>query len=139
MYGIITNANSISIELCGTMKDGTRQATEATLANAVALCLDLMARYDIPVSHVYRHFDVTGKLCPAYLVDSDAWDAFKHRLEAAAADNIPAAYAKDAVTWAKTAGIMTGNADGDLMLSQPLTRQQFAVMLHRYAKLNGKA
>jgi len=34
---------------------------------------------------------------------------------------------------------MTGNADGDLMLSQPLTRQQFAVMLHRYAKLNGKA
>ena len=29
-------------------------------------------------------------------------------------------------------GIMTGDASGDLMLSQPMTRQQFAAMLYRY-------
>ena len=27
-----------------------------------------------------RHFDVTGKHCPAYFMDSAAWEAFKTRL-----------------------------------------------------------
>lgn len=36
-----------------------------------------------------------------------------------------------AVNWITGAGIMGGN-NGDLMLEQPLTRKQFAVMLYRY-------
>ena len=54
------------------------------------------------------------------------------KLQKRAADNIPAAYAEDAVSWAVANGIMTGSADGDLMLTQSLTRQQFVTMLHRY-------
>lgn len=133
MYGVITNTNSISVELCDTVKDGAYWASERTLANAVALCVELMAKYDIPLDNIYRHFDVTGKLCPAYYVDADAWAGFKKRVGKRAADNIPAPYAKEAIQWVQDNGIMTGDASGDLMLSQPMTRQQFAVMLWRYA------
>lgn len=138
MYGIITNTNSLSIELCDTVKDSTYQASNATISNAIKLCVELMAKYDIPIENVYRHFDVTGKLCPIYMVDTDRWTDFKDKLQQRAADNIPASYAKDAVKWIQDEGIMTGNADGNLMLTQPLTRQQFAVMLHRYHTQNGK-
>ena len=37
----------------------------------------------------------------------------------------------------KENGIMRGNGEGDLMLDQPLTRRQFAVMEYRLAKLEG--
>ena len=39
-----------------------------------------------------------------------------------------------AVEWITEKGIMAGGTDGDLMLDQPLTRKQFAVMLYRFAK-----
>ena len=81
LYGAVTNTNSLSIEMCGTLGGGTRTASEATLANAAALGRKLMAKYGIPPERVCRHFDVTGKLCPAYLVDGAAWAAFKRRLE----------------------------------------------------------
>lgn len=80
LYGVVTNANSISIELCGTANDGTCRAGEKTLRNAAALCRELMKRYNIDSDHVVRHFDVTGKHCPAYFMDEAAWEAFKCRL-----------------------------------------------------------
>ena len=66
MYGVITNTNSISIEMCDTIRNGVYQASEATLANAAALGRELMEKYHIPIENVYRHFDVTGKHCPSY-------------------------------------------------------------------------
>ena len=42
--------------------------------------------------------------------------------------------AEIAVAWVQEQGIMLGNESGDLMLDQPLTRKQFAVMLYRYMK-----
>ena len=133
MYGRITNSNSISIELCDTVRNGKYQASEATMRNAAALCRELMAKYNIPVDRVYRHFDVTGKHCPSYMVSNKAWAAFKARLrEENPMDNTPAHYAKEAVQWATKNGIMTGNQLGDLMLNEPITRQQFVTMLHRY-------
>lgn len=46
-------------------------------------------------------------------------------------DNTPAPAHKDGVEWCVAQGILTGNAQGDLMLSQPVTRQQLCTMLHR--------
>lgn len=43
-----------------------------------------------------------------------------------------------AVEWITGAGIMLGDANGDLMLDKPLTRKQFAVMLYRYEQLRQK-
>lgn len=80
LHGVVTNANSISVEMCDTVRDGRLMATEATLTNAAALGKKLMALYGIPIDRVVRHFDVTGKHCPAYFMDRAAWEAFRLRL-----------------------------------------------------------
>jgi N-acetyl-anhydromuramyl-L-alanine amidase AmpD len=80
LHGVVTNTNSISIEMCDTAHDGKLMATDATLRNAAALGRKLMALYGIPIDRVVRHFDVTGKHCPAYFMDSAAWEAFRLRL-----------------------------------------------------------
>jgi N-acetylmuramoyl-L-alanine amidase CwlA len=134
MYGKITNTNSINIEMCDTIKNGTYQASEATMQNAIALAKELMAKYNIPLSNVYRHFDVTGKHCPSYLVNTEKWNTFKKCLEEKEMDNTPATAHKEGVEWAIANGILTGNEKGDLMLSNPITRQQFCTMLYRYHK-----
>lgn len=135
MYGVITNTNSLSIEMCDTIRNGVYQASEATLANAAALGRALMEKYDIPIENVYRHFDVTGKHCPSYLVNAQKWAEFMKRLEVKIMDNTPSGAHKEGVEWAIANGILTGNSEGDLMLSQPVTRQQMCTMLYRFWKL----
>lgn len=81
LHGIVTNANSLSIEMCDTRRDGTYNVTDATAENALALGRMLMKKYNIPIERVVRHFDVTGKHCPAYFMDNDKWEAFKERLK----------------------------------------------------------
>ena len=73
-YGKCTNANSISIELCDDVKNGTVYPSAATIANAIALAKTLMKKYNIPASKVIRHFDVTGKSCPSYWCGTTAKD-----------------------------------------------------------------
>ena len=135
MYGVITNTNSLSIEMCDTIRNGVYQASEATLSNAAALGRALMEKYGIPIENVYRHFDVTGKHCPSYLVNAQKWAEFKKRLEVKIMDNTPSPAHKEGVEWAIANGILTGNSEGDLMLSQPVTRQQMCTMLHRLWEL----
>ena len=135
MYGVITNTNSLSIEMCDTIRNGVYQASEATLVNAAELGRELMEKYGIPIENVYRHFDVTGKHCPSYLVNAQKWAEFKKRLEVKIMDNTPSGAHKAGVDWAVANGILTGNSDGDLMLSQPVTRQQMCTMLHRLWEL----
>ena len=53
-------------------------------------------------------------------------------------DNIPSAYAEEAVAWAVENGLLQGSEAGNLMLSQPVTRQQLAAVLYRFAKLEGQ-
>ena len=80
-YGKCTNANSISIELCDTKKNGVYDFTEATMKNAADLVKLLMEKYTVPVERVIRHYDVTGKVCPKPFVDDEkAWKEFKERL-----------------------------------------------------------
>ena len=135
MYGVISNTNSLSIEMCDTIRNGVYQASEATLSNAAALGRALMEKYGIPIENVYRHFDVTGKHCPSYLVNAQKWAEFKKRLEAKIMDNTPSPAHKEGVEWAIANGILTGNSEEDLMLSQPVTRQQMCTMLYRFWKL----
>ena len=135
MYGVISNTNSLSIEMCDTIRNGVYQASEATLSNAAALGRALMEKYGIPIENVYRHFDVTGKHCPSYLVNAQKWAEFKKRLEVKIMDNTPSPAHKEGVEWAIANGILTGNSEEDLMLSQPVTRQQMCTLLYRFWKL----
>ena len=59
------NYNSIGVEMCdsvGTVPAATRERTAAFVR-------ELMDRYGVPVENVLRHYDVTGKRCPAPWVD----------------------------------------------------------------------
>lgn len=60
------NTNSISIELCDDVKNGVVYPSAQTIANAVEFTKAKMKEYGIPAANVIRHFDVTGKICPAY-------------------------------------------------------------------------
>lgn len=81
LYKIATNSNSISIELCDVVKNGKHDVTEKTLENAILLTRELMKKYNIPIDRVIRHFDVTGKKCPAYYVDNAKWEETKRRIK----------------------------------------------------------
>lgn len=88
-HGKCTNTSSISIELCDDVKNGVVYPSAATIANAVELTKELMKKYGIPKENVIRHFDVTGKSCPAYWCGSAEKDAkwlseFWNKLDAAA-------------------------------------------------------
>lgn len=83
------NANSIGIELCvrnkGSLADTSRDwyFEDATIAAAITLTKELMKKYNIPVDHVIRHYDVTHKLCPnpfVYNHTPHTWSAFKSAL-----------------------------------------------------------
>lgn len=65
-YGKCTNSNSVSIELCDDVKNGVVYPSAKTIENALELTRHLMKKYNVPKERVIRHFDVTGKLCPAY-------------------------------------------------------------------------
>lgn len=72
LYGICTNENSIGVEMCSENAAGkvtfpgdpNYYFTDAVLENAAELIRSLMTEYHIDLSHVVRHYDVNGKLCP---------------------------------------------------------------------------
>ena len=72
------NYNSIGVEMC----DSRLQVPAATRARTAALVRELMERYGVPRENVLRHYDVTGKRCPAPWVDKPGeWTEFKDMLE----------------------------------------------------------
>ena len=77
------DANSIGMELCS-RKDsrGNYYFLDQTVYNAAALARQLMQTYGIDRAHVLRHYDVTGKRCPAPMVDNPTlWENFLNLLE----------------------------------------------------------
>lgn len=72
-YGKCTNSNSISIELCDTVKNGTIYPSTKTISNSLELTKYLMNKYSVPQENVIRHFDVNGKHCPKYWMDDNDW------------------------------------------------------------------
>ena len=81
-HPICRNSNSIGIEMCDTQKNCVYNLSPKTRANAIALGKMLMKKYNIPISRVVRHYDVTHKVCPAYFVnDENAWKQFLKDLE----------------------------------------------------------
>lgn len=107
LYGIATNKNTISIEICSTLRRGASAAvpnhvgwsfSDKAIELALRLVRLLMRQYGIPKENVVRHYDISGKLCPGipgwndgmlYTTDgeqtsarsdSKEWEAFKERI-----------------------------------------------------------
>ena len=62
-----------------------------------------------------------------------------YREEGKPMDNTPSPAHKEGVEWARKQGILTGDASGDLRLTEPVSRQQMCTMLYRFAKKTGHA
>ncbi|MCI9077337.1 MAG: N-acetylmuramoyl-L-alanine amidase [Lachnospiraceae bacterium] len=79
-WGIVTNKNSIGIEMCSV----NGEITEKTFNQTVALVKKLMKKYNIPESNILRHYDVCHKQCPGWKgwlpPDETLWKKFKQEL-----------------------------------------------------------
>ena len=89
------NANSIGIEMCVRKKSTASMGAtdkdwyfeDATVEAAAELTRYLMDKYNVPASHVIRHYDVTGKICPnpyVYNTTAHTWEEFKQLISGAA-------------------------------------------------------
>ena len=80
-YSNCRNSNSIGIEMCCYNNNGTLDISENIVNRTIELVKELMAKYNIPVENVIRHYDVTHKCCPAPFVNNPSrWNDFKSRL-----------------------------------------------------------
>lgn len=77
-YKKCTNANSLSVEMCNSAGKVPGNVRDQT----VELIKFLMKKYGVPASHVIRHWDVNGKVCPepwAGATNSE-WNDFKNAI-----------------------------------------------------------
>lgn len=81
LFGLCTNGNSISIEMCSV----NGEITQKTIDNTAVLVRGLMNMYGIPAERVVRHWDVCGKRCPGWtgwLPENETeWNNFKDRIK----------------------------------------------------------
>lgn len=93
-YKVVTNANSISIEMCS----NAGKIAEETQENAIRLAQSLMRQYP-SIKTLVRHFDVNGKHCPAWdgWMGSNAslWYTFRYRVLNEWTNNIDAVFDAD--------------------------------------------
>jgi len=142
------NYNSIGVEMCSD-KDihGEYIITKQTVKNTVDLVKMLMKKYNIPIQHILRHYDVTHKWCPKpWVCDPSLWDNFKLKLEeeemtqeefvkmynemiAMKHGDEPSIWAKDACEKAQKAGVFNGDGNGNYDWQEPITREAVAVIL----------
>lgn len=75
------NYNSIGVEICSRKNaSGDYYFVPEAVNNAVELVLYLLTLY--PKAKICRHYDVTGKVCPApFVYDENQWNEFVQRIE----------------------------------------------------------
>ena len=136
------NGNSIGIELCSKVKNGEFYIPPKTIGRAIVLVKRLMGIYGIDSEHVLRHYDVTGKLCPEPMVrHPEEWIRFKEALDDAMDNNLEKriaalegngrynyidqnlpAWAQETVRKLCRRGVLSGNEQGELNLSEDMLR-----------------
>ena len=68
--------------MCSDVINGRFIINDATAERTTELVKYLMGRYNIPLSRVCRHYDVTHKECPEpWVRNPQLWENFKKRLE----------------------------------------------------------
>lgn len=67
------NNYTIGIEMCVNVDSDF----SLTRQNTIELTQLLLNKYSLSVDNVYRHFDMTGKPCPAMMLDDESWNRFK--------------------------------------------------------------
>lgn len=134
-YGKCKNNNSIGIEMCS-RKDGNGEyfIPVETQKRAAKFVAQLMREYNVPIDRVIRHYDVTGKICPAPMVEDRPWNEFKEmvlnylngkEVETVkyyeTLEQIPKGEMRETVKTFVDLGIIKGDGTG-LHLSEDMTR-----------------
>lgn len=78
------NVDTIHIEVCYKKQNG--EFEKASITALEELVRHLMDKYKISADNVVRHYDLTGKHCPAYYIDETRWAALHDLITAPAAD-----------------------------------------------------
>lgn len=142
VHPVCRNANSIGVELC----NSAGGVPPAVRDRAVSLVRELMKRHSVPVERVLRHYDVTGKRCPAPWVDEPGeWERFQTMLEveevtqeqfdAMLEDYLARRARRPASSWAvpyiretAAAGVMTEQGGGICSPQSFVTREELATV-----------
>lgn len=111
---------------------------------------DLCKKYNLdPLTDIYIHYDMTGKLCHIYYVNNpDKFKQFKLDVKsymntgksevkpAVKVDpDIPSPYAEGAIAKAKTKGVISGSGNGVYNYRNFISRQDICCMLDRLGLL----
>lgn len=125
------NGNSIGVELCSKKdENGMYCFTDETLENAAELIRELMKKYGVPIENVIRHYDVTGKKCPAPMIGAGRWEAFRNMIiRYQSVETVPE-WAQETVKKLVEREILQGDGQG-LDLSHDMVR--LLVLLDRAA------
>lgn len=67
----------IGIEMC-VNNDGD---WKKTYQNTVELAAYLLQKYKLTVLDLYRHYDITGKICPAMMINEADWNVFREAVK----------------------------------------------------------
>lgn len=130
------NINSIGIELCSRIheKTGKYYFADSTVTNAANLVKELMKKFGIGAKYVVRHYDVTGKNCPApFVEDIEAWKTFLKRLQNMREEDMMVRYERledipndngfrDVIRTLMNVGIILGDGNGIIDLSNEQVR-----------------
>ena len=146
------NNTHIGFEIC---EDGLTDPAyfSAVYKEAVELCVYLCKLYGLTERDIICHSEGAAMGIASNHADVMHWfprhgksmDMFRAAVkekrserEEPVMDNTPAAWAKGAVEWATSLGVIKGDNNGDLRLGSPLTREEFCVMLKRYNEIKNK-
>lgn len=79
--GSYPNSTTLGIEC--THIDWNGKMTEETYNSLVELCVELCKKYNLdPTVDLYRHYDITGKLCHRWFVDNPKeWELLKKKVK----------------------------------------------------------
>ena len=133
-YKVCTNSNSIGIEMC-CKKDtaGNLYIEPETVNNTIDLIRYLMNKYGIPLDKVIRHYDVTGKFCPAMYVNETAWQNFKNKIKegnsVAEFKDTKGHYAEAHINDLLKMGVVNGDGNGNFRPNDNITRGDVAIMV----------
>ncbi len=152
------NDCTLGIEMCVNRDGDFRQ----TYANTVALVSHILHRRGWYTDRLWRHYDVTGKVCPAYWVEdsyavrygfasaAEGWAQFRNDVNIALGElqgqgktcvftDMQGHWAREAVERACRLGLVKGVSDTDFAPDRPLTRAEGVVLVMRlYDLLAGK-
>lgn len=141
-YGKCTNTNSIGVEMVSVFRNGQYFIKDETLRNTVLLVYYLMNKYKVPMDRVIRHYDVTGKSCPAPLVDDNEWEKYKNMISEVGSmsgfKDIKGHWAEEYIKKLADYGIVCGDEKGNFNPDKPVTRAECAKMISNALLILGK-